>query len=269
MKFILSTLLSVFILTTLSYPQTEILKLTPIQLYNHLKKYLGQRRDKEWTKYEGKLIRWAGNPWPFGTRGITNKGFLLDLSSKADKGYIFIRAYFPEKEAKKLFKLSQYDSVVFEGKLTQYSFSPASEYHFLIGDAKLINVVLAKSVPSIVGYKFNAQPSPLSGDYEFMGFDVILRNDGKMPLKGATLDVIFGDIAGTTRDVFVGPEEVKEIRIWYMHEWRVKGQRKTPPFQIPHGPYKGVIYLRDENGRLIDSKRFSLNLPPVERRQLN
>ena len=269
MRFVPFLLFSIFILANSSYPQAQILRLTPKELHNHLKKYLRHRRDTEWAKYKGKTIRWTGNPRPFGTRGITDQGFLIDLGYKGETGYVGIRAYFPEKEAGKLFKVSEYDSLVFEGKLSEYSSgSSVPGYNFLVENAKLIKVNVARSILSIVGYKFNVGASPLSGDYEFMEFDVTLRNDGKLPLRGTTLDVVFGDVRGTERNVFVRPEEAKEIRIWIFAEWTVNGQKKMPPFHIPDGNYKGIIELRDDNGRLIASRSCYRALPPVERRPL-
>lgn len=83
---------------------------------------------------------------PFGTRGITDQGFVINLSSKAEVGYIWIRVNFPEKDAERLFEVSQSDAVVFEGRLARYSsMAVGPGYHFLIEDARLLGVIKSKA----------------------------------------------------------------------------------------------------------------------------
>ncbi|MBW1666992.1 MAG: hypothetical protein JRJ66_02845 [Deltaproteobacteria bacterium] len=261
--------LLVLILPILAYPKTEAINLTPGELYNRLGKYLGERRNKEWAKYQGKVVHWTGNPIAFGTRGITDQGVVIDLSFKAKLGYVWIRVYFPEEEAERLLKLSQYDAVEFEGKLADYTgTSWGAEYHFLVKEAKLISIIRARSSLSIIDYRLLVQPSPLTGSYEFLGFSVILRNDGNLPLRDAFLQVDFGHLSGK-KSVFVGPKKTEEIGMWLVQEWTVNGKEKLSPFDIPAGLYKGTIQLIDKNGKLVTSKSFSRRLPPVKRRQLN
>lgn len=254
-------------ITVPTYPKNQVSNVTPTALYNHLREYLGKRRDKEWAKYQGKIVHWTGSPMVFGTRGITDQGFLIDLAAKGDTGYLYIRVYFPETEAKMLPSVSRYDSIMFEGKLARYSLSFPSDYNFLIKDAKVVKVIKARSLISIIDHEFLVFKSLYTGHYEFKEFHVILRNEGKRPLKGRTLEVDFGDIMGIKRNVRVGPQEDREIRMWwYDGEWIVNGEKKNLSFNIPPGYYIGTIRLRDKKGRRIASRPLSHYLPPFERK---
>ena len=260
-----SILLYIFILCSLAVPtssQNQVTTVTPKALYNHLKKYLGKRRNKEWANYLGKTVCWTGSPNPFHARGITDRGFLIDLISER----IFIRAYFPEKDAELLSRLSEYDSVIFKGELARYSHS-FGDYNFLIEDAKLIGVEKAKVLMSIIGHKYNIFKRLYYGDYEFWAFYVFLRNEGKLPLKNATLEVDFEHIRGIAKDIRVGPEEDREIRMSpWLGEWIVNGEKKKLPFHIPPGSYTGTIRLKDAKGQLIASRPFSHYLTSFERK---
>jgi len=257
--------LVLFLLPILSHPETETINLTPKDLHNHLKKCLRRKGVGEWASYRGKTVHWTGNPRPSGMRHVIDQRFVMDLISEGDMGYIWLRVYLPQEHADELSGLSRYGSVVFEGRLDDYSPRVSgSGYHFLIRDVRLLEVRRAESFVSIVDYRFDAKPSPSSGGYKFREFNVIIRNQGEQALRGLTVEVTFGSVRGTKRNLLVGPHKDEEIMIWFVDEWIVDGQKNMPPFRIPPGLLEGNIRLKDESGQIITSKPFSHSLPPVE-----
>ena len=163
--------------------------------------------------------------------------------------------------------LSQYDSIVFKGRLAGYSsIGPGVGYHFLIKEAELIKIEKARVLMSIDDYEFRTRKSTLTKTYEFFDFQVVLSNDGKLPLRDAFLEINIEHMKGIQRHIYVGPQESRKITMWQFSEWIVNGEKRMMGFDIPPGSYEGVIRLRDASGRLIASKSFSHYLPPFERK---
>ena len=257
--------LSLCTLATAPHAQTDIAAETADELFAHLQGYSGSTRDEQWREFQGRFVRWNGSPRAFGTRRKKRHRFLIDLKSEGNDGEIWIRACFRETEAEELRELTQYDSIVFVGRLAKFSASPSphSPYHFLIEDARLVEVIKARSILSIVSHNLSRRPSRLLGDRELWELEVTLRNEGGRPLTDATLEAEFRRAKGTKEGVKVDSQSNQTVRIRLMEQWAVGG-KKQPSDENASGLHHGIIRLKDKNGLILMSKPFSEKLPRTE-----
>ena len=238
----------------------EFISILPSQLYSHLAKYLGKRQKKEWEKYRGKIIRWKAKlpPRYFSPYHITEEGLRVKLISDGH----WIRAYFPESDASKFDKLSEYDTIVFEGTLDDFG---TWEYSFLVKECKLIKIIKAKPPSiSILGCKFSYRNTYTTA-VEITACTISLANKGGLPAEVHTVEVTIGNIKGIKRNQIIPPNGKVEAPIFSPvgGEWYQDGKRlRLSEFPVlPRNVNNVMVKIKDDHGKVITSKKFNCSFP--------
>lgn len=250
--------------------EPKFINISARRLYSHLAKYLGKRQKREWEKFKGKIVRWEAKlPPHYGSFsllwGITEKGFKTMLLCDG----IRVVAYFPEKEAEKFYKLSEYDRVIFEGILEDFN-PPLSfkEYYFLLKKCKLIKIIKAKPASiSILECKFSYRKTFTPGVdtlelgkwVEITSCSVLLANKGEIPAKNYILEIEIGNVKGIQKSLEVIPAGGSvENTIFLFGEW-YQNNKKLSLGEFPKlkkGIYKVSVRIKNKENKILTSKNF-------------